>query len=226
MRILLVEDHPKMQAAVKKGLGEQGYVVEVVGTGREGEELASIETFDLIILDVMLPDRDGTDVCKNLRRREVTTPIMMLTALSGTEDKVTGLDAGADDYLTKPFEFSELHARVRALLRRGEASESARLRYEDIEMDLAAREVTRGDDEIRLTQKEFALLEYLLRNPNKVLSRSDIGEHVWDMNFDPFSNVIDVYISMLRKKLEATGKPRIIQTVIGSGYVLSSKERS
>lgn len=224
MRVLVVEDSPKMAAAIRRGLEEQGYVVHCVGSGREGEELATLEAWDLVVLDVMLPDRDGVQVCRNLRRREVTTPVLMLTALSGTTDKVAGLDAGADDYLTKPFEFSEFQARVRALLRRGEASESTRLSYSDLSMDLATRHVQRGEEDIRLTQKEFALLEYLIRHPDRVLSRSQIGEHVWDMNFDPFSNVIDVYISMLRKKIDKPfGRP-LIHTVVGTGYMFSERK--
>jgi two-component system copper resistance phosphate regulon response regulator CusR len=223
MRVLLVEDNPRMQASIEKGLREQGYAVAVCETGREGEETAMIETFDLLILDVMLPDRDGVEVCRNLRRRGVTTPILMLTALTGTDDKVKGLDAGADDYLGKPFEYSELQARVRALLRRGQAVESTRLGFADLRVDLATRQVKRGEKELKLTPKEFALLEYLLRHPERVLSRTEIGEHVWDMNFDPFSNVIDVYISMLRKKVDRGFDRPLIHTVVGTGYMLSEQ---
>ncbi len=226
MRVLVVEDSPKMSAMLRKGLEEQGYAVDTSLTGREGEELASVEAYDLIVLDVMLPDRDGNKVCENLRRRDIATPILMLTALSETSNKVTGLDAGADDYLTKPFEYSEFQARVRALLRRGEAMESVRLSYGPLKMDLAARKVERGDDAIKLTQKEFALLEYLIRHPDRVLSRSQIGEHVWDMNFDPFSNVIDVYISMLRKKIDKPFDDPLIHTVVGTGYMLSQQRPS
>lgn len=223
MRILLVEDNPKMQASIERGLREQGYAVASKTLGREGEELAVLEPFDLLILDVMLPDRDGVEVCRNLRRRGVKTPILMLTALSGTEDKVKGLDAGADDYLAKPFEYSELQARVRALLRRGQASESTRLSFADLRMDLATRQVKRGETDLKLTPKEFALLEYLVRHPDRVLSRTEIGEHVWDMNFDPFSNVIDVYISMLRKKVDKGFEQPLIHTIVGTGYMLSEQ---
>lgn len=211
-----------MAGFIRQGFTEQGHAVECAELGRDGEELGAGKTFDLIILDIMLPDVDGVQVCRNLRRRGVKTPILMLTALSATGDKVAGLDAGADDYLTKPFEFAELVARVRALMRRGQAAESAQLRFGDVEMDLLARKVTRSGKRIKLTTKEFALLEFFLRNPEKVLSRISIGEHVWDMNFDPESNVIDVYVSTLRRKLDVAGGAPIIHTVIGAGYILSA----
>ncbi|MGP1309123.1 MAG: response regulator transcription factor [Phycisphaerales bacterium] len=218
MRILIIEDNPKMAGALQRGLREHGYAAEVCASGFEGEDLASVENFDLIILDLMLPDRDGVDVCRNLRRRCIDTPVIMLTALSGTDDKVAGLDAGADDYLTKPFEFEELLARVRAMLRRGEASEGRTLRCEDLELDLYTRRAVRGENEYELSNKEFALLEYLMRNPNRVLSRTQIAESVWDMNFEPESNVIDVYVSSLRKKLDRGFDRELIHTVKGAGY--------
>jgi heavy metal response regulator len=224
MRILLVEDNPKMAATIRQGLVENGYAVDVANRGHDGEDQASLEPYDVIVLDLMLPDQDGIQVCANLRRRGVKTPILMLTALSTTADKVKGLDAGADDYLTKPFEFDELLARLRVLLRRGQAQEASRLRFADVEMDLLARTVTRGGHKIRLTAKEFALLEYLLRNPRRVLSRTSIGAHVWDMNFDSDSNVIDVYISTLRRKVDKGFDKPLIQTVIGAGYMLSEEE--
>jgi len=222
MRILLVEDHPKMLAAISKGLSEHGFAVDSTCSGRDGEEMATAEVYDVILLDVMLPDHSGIDICKNLRRRGCATPILLLTALSGTDDKVQGLDAGADDYLTKPFDFEELVARVRALMRRSAPIEAAVLKFEDIHMNLAKQQVTRGDKIIDLTRKEFSLLEYFMRNPEKVLTRSAIGEHVWDINFDPFSNVIDVYVSMLRKKLDKPFDRPLIHTVIGSGYRLGA----
>jgi len=222
MRLLLIEDNPKMAGFIKQGFTEQGHAVDHAELGHDGEQMGATQPYDLIILDVMLPDLDGVQVCRNLRRRGVKTPILMLTALSATSDKVTGLDAGADDYLTKPFEFAELVARVRALMRRGQAAEASNLRFADVEMDLLGRKVTRGGRKIRLTTKEFALLEYFLRNVDKVLSRTTIGEHVWDMNFDPDSNVIDVYVSTLRRKLDVTGGTPLIHTVIGTGYVLST----
>lgn len=218
MRILIIEDNPKMAGAIQRGLREHGYAAEVCHSGFDGEDLAAIESFDLILLDLMLPDRDGVDVCRNLRRRCVDTPILMLTALSGTEDKVSGLDAGADDYLTKPFEFEELLARIRALLRRGEASEGRMLACEDLELDLYTRKAKRGETEYELSNKEFALLEYLMRNPNRVLSRTQIAESVWDMNFEPESNVIDVYVSSLRKKLDRGFERELIHTIKGAGY--------
>ena len=223
MRILVVEDNPKMALAVKQALQEQGYGVDIAETGSDGEQLAIIESYDIIVLDVMLPDRDGVEVCRRLRKRGLRTPVLMLTALSTTTDKVAGLDAGADDYLPKPFEFDELLARIRALLRRGEATESSVLRYEDIEMDLLRRKVQRGGKEVKLTQKEFALVEFLLRNPDRVLTRTTIGEKVWDMNFDPASNVIDVYISTLRRKMDRGFERELIHTVIGSGYMFSAQ---
>lgn len=166
----------------------------------------------------MLPDRDGVDVCRNLRRRCVDTPVIMLTALSGTEDKVAGLDAGADDYLTKPFEFEELLARVRAMLRRGEAIEGRSLECDDLTLDLYTRSAKRADQEFELSNKEFGLLEYLMRNPNRVLSRTQITEKVWDMNYEPGSNVIDVYISSLRKKIDRGFERELIHTIKGAGY--------
>jgi DNA-binding response OmpR family regulator len=224
MRILLIEDNPKMSRFIAQGLVELGYGVEAAPSGAAGEAIAVDHPFDLIILDVMLPDGDGIQVCRSLRRRMVRAPILMLTALSTTADKVTGLNAGADDYLTKPFEFDELVARIHALLRRGRATESAVLRYEDLEMDLQKRSVKRGDQRIRLTAREFALLEYFMRNPERVLTRTRIGEHVWDMNFDGDSNVIDVYVSMVRRKVDRGFGKRLIHTVIGSGYVMGGED--
>ncbi len=218
MRVLIIEDNPKMAMAIQRGLTEHGYAADACHTGYEGEELAAIEPYDLVILDVMLPDRDGVDVCRNLRRREINKPVLMLTALSGTHDKVAGLDAGADDYLTKPFEFDELLARVRALLRRGEATEGRTLTCEDLELDLYTRTAKRGGEDYELSNKEFGLLEYLMRNPNRVLSRTQIAEKVWDMNFEPGSNVIDVYISSLRKKVDRGFERELIHTIKGAGY--------
>ena len=218
VRLLVIEDNPKMASGIQRGLRENGYAVDVTHSGFEGEDLAAGGEYDGIILDLMLPDRDGVEVCRNLRRRSVSTPVLMLTALSGTDDKVSGLDAGADDYLTKPFEFEELLARLRALLRRGEATEGRTLRCNDLELDLYTRRATRGDAVVDLSNKEFALLEYLMRNQNRVLSRMQIGERVWDMNFEPGSNVIDVYISSLRKKLDRDFEQTLIHTVKGAGY--------
>ncbi len=218
MRILIIEDNPKMAAAIQKGLQANGFAADVSHTGFDGEDLAAVEPYDVVLLDLMLPDRDGVEVCRNLRRRCVDTPIIMLTALSTTEDKIEGLDAGADDYLTKPFEFDELLARIRAILRRGEATEGRTLRCDDLELDLYTREAKRGEGAWELSNREFALLEYLMRNPNRVLSRTQIGEKVWDMSLEPTSNVIDVYISSLRKKIDRESDRPLIHTIKNAGY--------
>jgi len=218
VRTLVIEDNPKMALAIQSGLQEHGMAVDVSHTGYEGEELAASEPYDAIVLDLMLPDRDGVEVCRNLRRRGVQAPVLMLTALSGTQDKVNGLDAGADDYLAKPFEFEELLARLRALMRRGQASESRILRCDDLELDLYSHVATRAGEKIELSNREFALLECLMRNENRVLSRIQIGEKVWDMNFEPTSNVIDVYISALRKKIDRGFDRPLIHTIKGAGY--------
>jgi len=223
MRLLVIEDNPKVAGMIEQGLTEQGYQVDVVYRGFEGEAKAAAGDYEAIVLDLMLPDRDGVDVCRNLRRRGTKTPILMLTALSETADKVAGLDAGADDYLTKPFEFDELLARVRALLRRGKATEGTVLEYQDIKMDLAQRIVTRAGEAVSLTPKEFSLLEYLVRNPNRVLGRSAIAEQVWDVDIGSDSNVIDVYISTLRRKVDKPFEKKLIHTVVGTGYVLSAE---
>jgi DNA-binding response OmpR family regulator len=218
MRLLVIEDNPKMAAAVQSGLREHGFSVDVVHRGFEGEERAAAESYDLIVLDVMLPDRDGVDVCRTLRRRRVSTPVLMLSALSATGDKITGLDAGADDYLTKPFELDELAARVRALLRRGQSTEARVLRYADLELDLGQRAAKRNGAKLELTPKELALLEYFLRNPDRVLPRTTIVERVWGLTYEPTSNVVDVYVSSLRRKIDKGFDPRLIHTVFSSGY--------
>jgi DNA-binding response OmpR family regulator len=218
MRVLVIEDNPKMAEAIQKGLREHGFAVDGSHTGFDGEEQAATGLYDLILLDLMLPDRDGVEVCRNLRRRGVTAKILMLTALSSTQDKVGGLDAGADDYLIKPFEFEELLARIRALLRRGEATEARHLRCEDLQLDLYTHAAERAGKKVELSNKEFALLEYFMRNPNRVLSRTQIGDKVWDMNFEPTSNVVDVYVSSLRKKVDRGFQTELIHTVKGVGY--------
>jgi DNA-binding response OmpR family regulator len=224
MRILIIEDNPKMSAAIQRGLRENGYAADVCGTGFEGEELAAGGVYDVVLLDLMLPDRDGVEICRNLRRRGIRTKIIMLTALSGTSDKVEGLDAGADDYIAKPFEFEELLARIRAVMRRGEASEARHLRHDDLVLDLYARTATRGESTVELSSKEFALLELFMRNVHRVLSRAFIGEKVWDMNFEPSSNIVDVYVSSLRKKVDR-GHPReLIHTIKGTGYRFGAPE--
>lgn len=218
MRVLIIEDNPKMAAAIQKGLQANGLAADVSHTGFDGEDLAAVEPYDVVLLDLMLPDRDGVEVCRNLRRRCIDTPIIMLTALSTTEDKIEGLDAGADDYLTKPFEFDELLARIRAVLRRGEATEGRTLRCDDLELDLYTRQARRAAATWELSNREFALLEYLMRNPNRVLSRTQIGEKVWDMSLEPSSNVIDVYISSLRKKIDREVERPLIHTIKNAGY--------
>ncbi len=225
MRVLVVEDQRKMARFIQQGLGEAGYSVDLAETGQSAELLAGENEYDLVILDVMLPDQTGLDTARHLRDDGFQKPILMLTALSGTKDKVAGLDSGADDYLTKPFEFDELLARVRALLRRQTSGGvGSVLRFEDVEMDLVKRKVRRADQELVLTQKEFALLEYFLRNPDRPLTRTAIAEHVWDARFDSDSNVIDVYINMLRKKVDQPYPTKLIHTVVGVGYVLKRQD--
>jgi len=218
MRVLIIEDNPKMASGIQRGLQNHGFAVDVCHTGFEGEDTATSATYDVIILDLMLPDRDGVEVCRNLRRRGVASRVMMLTALSSTENKVEGLTVGADDYLTKPFEFDELLARIRALMRRGQPGDDRVLNCGDLDLDLYTRRAKRGTDEWDLSNKEFALLEYLMRNPDRVLSRAQIGEKVWDMNFEPSSNVIDVYISSLRKKIDHGSTQPLIHTIKNAGY--------
>ncbi len=223
MRLLLVEDQKKMAGFIQKGLNDAGYSVDVAESSAAAECMLAGSEYDLIILDVMLPDKSGIDTARAFRRDGYAGPILMVTALAGTKSKVHGLDAGADDYLVKPFEFDELAARVRALLRRGTANSGnigAKLGFEDLEMDLVQRKVTRANRSVALTSKEFSLLEYFLRNPDRVLSRASISEHVWDARFDNESNVIDVYVNMLRKKLDLNAEERLIHTVVGMGYVL------
>jgi two-component system copper resistance phosphate regulon response regulator CusR len=222
MRFLVIEDNPKLGAQLRQALEEHGYIVDVTQSGHDGEARAATGVYDGVIVDVMLPDHDGVQVCRNLRRRKIAVPILMLTALSDTPDKVAGLEAGADDYLTKPFELEELIARVRALLRRAKPVEGTSLGFADVEMDLLKRAVSRAGKPISLTAKEFALLEYFLRNPNRVLTRALIGERVWDLAFEDESNVIEVYVSRLRNKMDKGFEKPLIHTVIGTGYILSS----
>ncbi len=222
MKILVVEDQKKMSSFLKKGLSEAGYGVDVAETGSTAEVLCAEVDYDLVILDIMLPDQNGLDTARHLREAKFSGPILMLTALEGTKAKVAGLDAGADDYLCKPFAFEELLARVRALLRRHSpaSGHQSSLRLADLELNLLNRKAFRGTVEIPLTSKEFALLEYLMRHPNRVLTRTEILDHVWDIQFDNNSNVIDVYINLLRKKVDAPPANKLIHTVVGAGYVL------
>lgn len=222
MRFLVVEDNVPLGSRICRALEEQGYIVDFTTSGQEAEKKALANSYDGMILDVMLPDHDGVEICRTLRRLKIATPILLLTALSGTTQKVAGLDAGADDYLTKPFDLEEFAARVRALLRRAKPEEGSVLRYDDVEMDLVRRAVFRGGTPVSLTAKEFSLLEFFLRNPHRVLVRSVIGERVWDMDAEEESNVIEVYVSRLRTKIDKGFEKQLIHTMIGSGYVLSA----
>ncbi len=220
MRVLVVEDETKMARAITRGLEKEGYVVRTVATGDDGVFWAQEETFDAIVLDVMLPGRDGYTVSSELRSGGVWTPILMLTARSSVEDRIAGLDAGADDYLTKPFAFGELLARLRALLRRGPSERPTLLETGDIVIDPAAHTVKRAGVEIELSPREYALLEFLARHPGEVMSRSQILDHVWAYDYDGMSNVVDVYIGYLRRKLEKPFRSKVIRAVRGVGYVL------
>lgn len=224
MRILVIEDEKKVSDFIKKGLEEQSYVVDTAADGSEGEHLAGYNEYDVIILDVLLPRQDGWVTCRNIRSNGVKTPILMLTSLGETEDKVKGLDLGADDYLTKPFAFDEFLARVRALIRRSGSGETTSYNLADLDMDLLERKVNRAGKDIQLTQKEFALLEYLIRNKKKVMTRTQISEHVWGMDFDTGSNVVDSYIKMLRKKIDKDFSPQLIHTIVGVGYVMREEK--
>ncbi|NIO27752.1 MAG: response regulator [Candidatus Latescibacteria bacterium] len=224
MRILVVEDEKKVASFIKKGLEEESYAVDVAANGSDAEFLAQMNPYDLIVLDLMLPGKDGVDVCRALRARKVRTPILMLTARDSLEDKVEGLDSGADDYLTKPFAFEELLARVRALLRRGPTDDASPLRVEDLILDRSMRKARRGDREIFLTNREFALLEFFMHRVRRVLSRAVIAEHVWGHDFDAESNVIDVTISHLRSKVDRDTSCPLIHTVRGVGYIMCKKE--
>lgn len=220
-RILIVEDDAETRDWVAKGLSEAGFAVETAETGRDGLYLATGGGFDLVILDRMLPHLDGLSVLKSLRAAGFTTPVLLLTAMSAVEERVRGLRAGADDYLVKPFSFDELHARVEALLRRPQdQAEDTVLSCADLSMDLVSRRVRRGDRDITLQPREFQMLEYLLRRKNRVVTRTMLLEGVWDYHFDPQTNVIDVHISKLRRKVDGEGEPPLIHTVRGAGYML------
>jgi heavy metal response regulator len=224
MRILVVEDERKVAAFIRQGLVEEGHAVDVAADGAAAlDAIAEGPSYDLVVLDVMLPRRDGFDVLKTLRGQHVQTPVLLLTARDAVADKVTGLDLGADDYLTKPFAFEELLARVRALLRRQRPRTEPVLRVADLSLDPATRAVTRGGRRITLTAREHALLEYFMRNAGRVLSRPMITQHVWGMDFDPESNIVDVYVGYLRRKIDADGEPRLLHTIRGAGYTLGAE---
>ena len=224
MRILVIEDDADLAQFLRKGLEEERHTVEMAADGETGFMLAADDSYDLLIVDVMLPKVDGLALCRRLRERGNRCPILLLTARDSVEDKVAGLDAGADDYLTKPFAFTELVARIRALLRRGGPHIGSRLKAHDLEMDPASRRVWRGGKEIALTSKEFSLLEFLLRNRDIVLTRTAILERVWGLNYDPMTNVVDVYIRSLRVKIDRDFAFPLIATVRGVGYKLEASE--
>lgn len=226
MRILLAEDEPNAALMLAKGLREQGYAVDLVADGEEASYQASINDYDLVILDVMLPQKDGFEVCREMRDAGSEVPVLMLTARTAVSDRIAGLDSGADDYLVKPFDFLELLARTRALLRRGNTPYSDSLKVLDLEIDTGARRVKRSERSIPLTTKEYALLEYLARNAERVLGRAEIAEHVWGEDFDVFSNLIEVYIQRLRRKIDDGHGSRLLQTRRGEGYILTAHDRS
>lgn len=225
MRVLVVEDEPQIADFIARGLRENGYAVDVASDGEEAMHWPAVAAFDLIILDVMLPAVDGVTVCRAWRRQGLRTPVLMLTARDAIEDRVRGLDSGADDYLAKPFAFAELLARLRALARREPALTGNELRVGDLVMNTATREVQRTGETIDLTAKEFSLLEYLMRHPDQVLTRTMIAEHVWNYDFEGATNVIDVHIKNLRKKIDAGRQPSLIRTVRGAGYKISDRAR-
>jgi two-component system, OmpR family, copper resistance phosphate regulon response regulator CusR len=222
MRLLLVEDDARIARFVAKGLREESYAVDVAATGDDALYQAEINTYDLILLDVMIPGRDGFTVCRELRKAGKRVPILMLTARDAVEDRITGLDHGADDYLTKPFEFRELLARLRALLRRSGELRPPQIVVADLVLDTAAQSVSRAGRDIVLTTKEYALLEYLARNAGRVVGRAEIAEHVWDENFDVFSNLIEVYVNRIRGKIDAGSQKPLLHTRRGAGYLLGS----
>ncbi|MBV9742224.1 MAG: response regulator transcription factor [Acidobacteriia bacterium] len=223
MRILLVEDDARVAGFAAKGLREQAYAVDVAADGEQAVYLAGVNEYDLIILDVLLPRKDGHAVCRELRASGARTPILMLTARGSVEDRVAGLDSGADDYLTKPFDFKELLARLRALLRRAAVFRPAIIQAGDLSINTASHSVARAGRPISLTAKEYALLEFLILNQDRVVGREQIAQHVWDENFDPLSNIIDVYIKRLRGKIDAGTTRRLIHTRRGEGYLLTTQ---
>lgn len=223
MRVLVIEDEPRMANVIAKGLREHSYAVDVAQDGEAGLYLTSINDYDVIVLDVLLPERDGFEVCRELRTRGYTTPILMLTARAAVDDRVTGFNAGADDYLTKPFSFRELLARIHALLRRDSQLRPDVLEIEDLMVDSASHRVSRGNQEVQLTAKEYALLEYLARRKGQLVSRAEIAAHVWDDSFDPFSNTIEVYMNRLRKKIDGSHPTKLLHTRRGEGYILEGR---
>jgi DNA-binding response OmpR family regulator len=224
MRILVVEDDRKVASFLEKGLREEGYAVDVALTGGDGAMKAHVYPYDVLVLDVMLPEKSGLEIVRELRARQNPVPVLLLTARDAEEDVVMGLDAGADDYLAKPFGFDELLARLRALLRRGGAGRAERLLYDDLELDRLRHSASRRGERLDLTPKEFQLLEYFLLRPERVVRRTELLEKVWDLHFDPMSNVVDVHIANLRRKLARGGGAELLHTVRGVGYVLQRAE--
>jgi heavy metal response regulator len=220
MRILVIEDEKKVASFIKKGLEEEHYAVDIAHDGEAGLYLSEINEYDLIVLDLMIPKIDGLEVLKRIRGRKNNVAVLVLTAKNSVEDIVRGLDSGCDDYLTKPFEFIEFLARIRALLRREKGDKEPLLNVEDLTLSLVTHKVMRKGKEIDLTSKEYSLLEYFMRNPNKVLTRTMISEHVWDYHFDSLTNVIDVYVNYLRKKIDKDFEPKLIHTIRGVGYIM------
>ena len=223
MRILLVEDEPRMANVIAKGLRENTYAVDIAEDGDAALYQTSINDYDLIVLDVLLPERDGIEVCRELRTRGDATPILMLTARATVDDRVMGFDAGADDYLTKPFSFRELLARIRALLRRESQLRPDIFEIEDLIVDSGSHRVSRANHEVQLTAKEYALLEHLARHAGQLVSRAEIAAHVWDDSFDPFSNTIEVYMNRLRKKIDGSHAIKLLHTRRGEGYILEAQ---
>lgn len=224
MRILLVEDDPKISSIVRQALQEESYAVDVAHDGDAAEELAFVNRYDAVVLDLMLPGKDGLEVCRALRESGNITPVLMLTARDGLQDRIAGLDSGADDYLVKPFHVEELLARLRALLRRQAPVKTTRLKIDDLVVDTAAHIVSRGGEPVELTNTEYALLEYMVRRAGEVISRTELMEHVWDENYDGLSNIVDVYIRRLRTKLDEDRQVRLLETVRGAGYRLRNPD--
>lgn len=225
MKLLIVEDEPKVSAFLNQGLSEQGFETDVVYDGQMALKMAQRNAYDLILLDIIIPYINGIELCKGIKEIHPNVPIIMLTALGTTDDKLTGFDAGADDYLVKPFEFKELLARIRALLKRstGQPSVSNKIKVADLELDLDKKRASRNSKVIELTAKEFSLLEYLMRHKGRVISRAEIAEHVWEVTFDTGTNVVDVYVNLLRKKVDKDFDTKLIHTKIGSGYILNAE---
>lgn len=224
MRVLVVEDETKIASFIRRGLKEEHYSVDLAADAEKALYMADVNSYDLIVLDLMLPGKDGIAICQELRSKKVVTPILMLTARDTLKEKVRGLDAGADDYLTKPFAFEELLARMRALMRRKGSDKITKIKISDLELDQVTHKVTRSGKDIILTSKEYALLEYLMLNANQVVTRTMISEHVWEEDFDSFTNVIDVYINYLRNKIDSGSDKQLIHTIRGTGYILKDSK--